>query len=65
MYKVIKAFTDTQDRYHRYNVGDTYPRDGYKPTEARIAALSSGDNLLYTPLIEKLKKAPAKKDEAS
>lgn len=65
MYKVIKAFTDTQDRYHQYDVGDTYPRDGCKPTEARIAALSSSDNLLYTPLIEKIKKASAKKDEAS
>lgn len=68
MYKVIKAFTDLQDNYHGYKVGDVYPREGYEPSAERIAELSGSNNLQGNPLIqlveEKLaapKKAPAKK----
>ena len=60
MYKVIRSFHDLQDSvatkngavYHAYSVGDTYPRDGYKATEDRIAELAGPDNAQGTPLIE-------------
>lgn len=60
MYKVIRFFHDLQDgkevngrkSYHAYNVGDTYPRSGYKPAKKRIAELASNDNAQGVPLIE-------------
>lgn len=59
-YKVIKFFHDLQDTVktkggeicHAYNVGDTYPREGYKPSADRIAELAGSDNKQRTPLIE-------------
>ena len=59
-YKVIKFFHDLQDTVktkggeicHAYNVGDTYPREGYKPSADRIAELAGSDNKQGTPLIE-------------
>ena len=76
MYKVIHFFHDLQDShttkdgtvYHAYNVGDTYPRDGYKPSEDRIKELSGRDNIRGIPLIEEQEKAPkrkAKSEEAA
>lgn len=61
-YKVIKFFHDLQDTVntkggeicHAYNVGDTYPREGYKPSAARIAELAGSDNRQGVPLIELL-----------
>lgn len=75
MYKVIHFFHDLQDPhttkdgtvYHAYNVGDTYPRDGYKPSDDRIKELSGRDNIRGIPLIElieeqeKPEKAPKRK----
>ena len=52
MCKVIKKFTDLQDGNHVYNVGDTYPREGYTPSEERIAELASDKNKQGVPLIE-------------
>ena len=60
MYKVTHFFHDLQDShttkdgtvYHAYNVGDTYPRDGYKPSEDPITELSRRDNSRSMPLIE-------------
>lgn len=56
MYKVIKSFDDVQDVhdgwYHRYAVGNSYPREGYEPTEERIKILASDRNAQRTPLIE-------------
>lgn len=52
MCKVIKKFTDLQDGNHVYNVGDVYPREGYTPSEERIAELASDKNRQGTPLIE-------------
>lgn len=60
MYKVVQFFHDLQDYtttkngtvYHAYNVGDTYPRDGYKPSEDRIKELSGKDNIRGVTLIE-------------
>lgn len=45
MYKAIEYFTDLQDSNHAYNVGDEYPRKGYKPTESRVAELSGSGNV--------------------
>ncbi|MBO5384556.1 MAG: hypothetical protein J6A30_09675 [Ruminococcus sp.] len=52
MYKVIRYFTDLQDKEYAYQVGDTYPREGLSPTDERIAELSSSQNRQGTPLIE-------------
>ena len=54
MYKVIKFFTDLQDKGYAYNVGDTYPRDGLTVSKKRIAELSSNKNKQKTPLIEEV-----------
>lgn len=55
MYKVIKAFADIQDDYHRYSVGDTFPRDNLKVSEKRFAELSSSANKQGEPLIAYVK----------
>lgn len=58
-YKVIKAFSDLDDRSdlfpngHFYSVGDTYPRKGLKATEDRLAELSTTDNQSGSILIQK------------
>lgn len=44
MYEVIKAFRDSKNNDHLYEVGDTYPVPGYKPTKARIEELVKGKN---------------------
>lgn len=53
-YKVIKAFSDGQDKMYVYEVGDTYPRQGYKPTKERLNGLLGTGNKQGTPLIEKI-----------
>jgi hypothetical protein len=52
MYKVIEVFTDLQDNNYRYNVGDEYPRTGYKPSTRRIDELSGTNNKRGKPLIK-------------
>lgn len=60
MYKVIKPFHDLQDSvavkggtvYHKYEVGDEYPRQGAKASAARIAELAGADNKQGEPLIK-------------
>ena len=78
MYKVTHFFHDLQDShttrdgtvYHAYNVGDTYPLDGYKPSEERIKELAGKDNIRGVPLIElvgeqeKPEKAPKRKTKS-
>ena len=51
MYKVIHHFTDLQDGNHKYTEGDNYPRQGYEPSEERIAELATDANRLKKPLI--------------
>lgn len=60
MYKVIKFFTDLQDNNFAYEVGDTFPREGLKVSEDRLAELSGSDNMQGKPLIEKVAEAPKK-----
>lgn len=54
MYEVIKKFTDLQDSNHVYNIGDTYPHEGYTPSEERITELSTDKNRQKTPLIAEI-----------
>lgn len=53
MYRVINFFTDLHDGNHPYNVGDSFPREGVKVTEERLAELSGPSNKRGVPLIEK------------
>lgn len=51
MIRVIKEFFDLQDGCYQYKEGDTYPRKGYKATDARIAELAGNKNKLGEALI--------------
>lgn len=44
MFEVIKAFRDSKNNGHLYEVGDTYPIPGHKPTKARVEELVKGKN---------------------
>lgn len=69
MYRVIKMFTDLQDKGYRYQVGDTYPRKGLTADKKRIEQLSSAKNRQKTALIEevveKVEKTSAKVEKTS
>lgn len=60
MYRVIKAFTDLQ-KYHRYSVGEKYPYNNKDVNAERIAELSSNQNKMGVPLIEKVEEPKKKK----
>lgn len=49
--KVVYKFADLVDGNHIYEVGDKYPRDGYKPTKERVEELKGSDNKIGKPLI--------------
>ena len=51
-YKVIVHFTDIQDCYYPYYVGDKFPRDGKEVSESRLKELSTSANKRGVPLIE-------------
>lgn len=52
MYKVIKDFTDLQDKNHVYLAGDEFPRKGTKVSNARLLELSTATNKRGEVLIE-------------
>lgn len=52
MIKVIKPFFDLQDGNYEYKQGDSYPRKGYKVSDARIAELAGNKNKLGEALIK-------------
>lgn len=52
MYRVIKFFTDLQDKNHPYDVGEEFPRDGIEVSERRLIELSGEHNKQGEPLIE-------------
>lgn len=54
MYEVIYKFADMLDNNHVYEVGNTYPRDGYGPTEERIKELAGASNKIGKPLIREI-----------
>lgn len=66
MYRVVKRFYDMKAN-HAYSVGDTFPHNGVKVDEARLAELASDKNLLGVPLIveveEKTKNTRKKKSD--
>lgn len=51
-YEVISKFVDLIDNKHVYEVGDSYPRDNYKPTDERIKELSTVNNKLKKAVIK-------------
>lgn len=57
-YKAKSFFRDMQDGGYAYNVGDEYPRKGYKPTDERIAELSGNGNKRGVAVIEKIAVEP-------
>lgn len=71
MYKVIKGFHDLQDVtktkngeiYHEYKVGDTFPRNGFKVSDARLKELASENNKRGITLIEEVKEETAAKKQ--
>lgn len=65
MYRVIKGFFDLQDGDRWYESGATYPREGYKPTEKRIAELAGNKNRQRTALIEEVKTDKSEEPEAN
>mgnify|MGYP006873231649 CR=1 FL=1 len=52
MYKAIVSFTDLQDNFYRYEIGDVYPREGAHVSESRIAELAGDGNKQKKPVIE-------------
>lgn len=58
MYKVIERFMDLQDENHIYEIGDTYPRKGSKPSKERIEELAGDKNLIGFPLIRSVEPKP-------
>lgn len=63
MYKVIHFFTDLQDFNHPYNVGDIFPREGLKVSEARLRELSGSDNKQHKSLIKLVEEKPTKEKQ--
>ncbi|MGV3144934.1 hypothetical protein [Streptococcus parasuis] len=59
-YVVIDEFVDGQDELVTYPINSIYPREGYIPTEGRIAELASVNNARGKRLIRKLIELPAK-----
>lgn len=50
-YEVISKFVDLIDNKYVYEVGNEYPRQGYKPTDERIKELSTVNNKLKKAVI--------------
>lgn len=64
MYKVLTGFFDLEDQQHYYPLGASYPREGLTVSEKRINDLSTANNRMGFPLIEKVeeeKKSPRKR----
>ena len=62
MYKVLVKFADLLDSAFIYDVGETYPREGYEPTLARIRELEGTDNKLGKKIIEEVVEETATED---
>lgn len=44
-YKVIRPFRDLRDsKQHDYATGDTFPREGYEPSDEFVRSLLTGSN---------------------
>ena len=62
-YTVVSSFVDTKDSNRFYDVGETYPREGYEPDEVRVASLTSENNKAGRVLIELVEDEEQNKDE--
>lgn len=51
-FEVIAKFVDKEDGKRLYEVGQSYPRDGYFPSEERIESLSTHNNKGKKPFIK-------------
>ena len=58
-YRVIKHFTDLQDKNHVYNVGDIFPRKGLKVLASRYKELATTNNRRHEILIEEIEEEKA------
>ena len=54
MYRVLNKFADSLDNDFVYEVGDAYPREGFKPSIFRLEQLSEFVHVLGGPAIEKV-----------
>lgn len=61
MYTVLITFGDLQDSGYIYHVGDSYPREGYTPEQARIDELSGSENAFGKPIIAEIAEIAEKK----
>lgn len=61
MFRVICAFADRADQFHRYQPGDSYPRQGVEADPARLLELKGRGNAAGRPLIEQTDEPPAGK----
>lgn len=55
MFKVVREFKDLFDNGYHYEVGKSYPRDGYVPEQKRIEFLLGHIELLGGPAIVRIK----------
>lgn len=63
LYLVIEPFTDGLDENVEYPVNAIYPREGHAPSEERIYQLSTFNNAIGRPLIQKLIQLPKKAED--
>jgi hypothetical protein len=54
-YIVTNRFKDKENENIIYEVGETYPKDGYKPTKKRISELSKEHPKYKCVFIEEVK----------
>ena len=63
MFKVIRAFCDSQDNNRLYNVGDTFPVEGAKVSKTRAKSLLDGSNKNGKVYLEEIADPNDKPDE--
>lgn len=62
MFIVKERFMERYDNDHIYEVGDVYPREGFKATKKRIGELTTGENKYKRPfLVEAVEEVPEDK----
>lgn len=54
-YEVVNRFKDTEDNGIIYEVGESYPKDGHKPTKKRIGELTKLHPKYKVVFIEEVK----------
>ena len=62
-YRVVEFFTDLTDNHYAYHTGDKFPRDGVVVSEGRLSELSTTNNKLGKPVIERVDDEPEEIEE--